>query len=791
MVHGGKNMKKIISIMLLTVTMTSVLVGCKNTQVQLKEEDLQGENITEENVTNENVPVDYLDFNFEVIPETFQLQVESGEVKELVSEPLTEMQVSNLSETDNKITWTYDDKSITVEIEKQENYLDVTIKSNKEEENMFSWPKVSGQEYMLPINEGKLIPSNDALWKEYFNESEIKGIEGLSMQFFAVNKSDYSLVYIIKNPYNNEITFDTKENIEFTFNHEYPTITPDKQYGFRIYVTKKNPVDVAKTYKNYMVEKGEFKTLEEKAKDNSNIEKLYGAPHVYFWDKSVISEEDIVWNELKANFPEDLKAWIQELLITKIEDGKELSSAFDDIKNQDFIDKYTKNRIIKSFTAVLQLDEFYNEEVFVSLDQSIIEIMNQGIDNLNPVELIDLNKRLLKSKLGDAVGPVEDWANANTVDILEDMKNSGLDTMWLGLDDWQEAYIKPELVEKANELGYLIGTYDSYHSIHKPGEEQWTTAKFEDTSLYENATVTKKNGEKIEGFQGQGRKLNPVLAMPSVKERVSTILNTGVKFNSWFLDTDGTGEVFDDYSPDHITTEAEDIKARIQRMEYLQQEWDLVVGTEGGNDFANQYVAFAHGIETPSFSWMDQDMNKNKESEYYVGRYYSSYNGVPEMFSKQIPLKDKYKQLFLDTTYTMPLYKLVYNDSVITTHWWGWGTLKFEDEIENRMLYEVLYNVPPLYHIDRYEWEKHKEVIVSHTKVWSDFSKKVINKEMTNFEVLSEDKLVQMTEYGNQIKVIANFSNDEVDVEGNIVAAKSLVIIDGNEASAHKVQYTP
>ncbi|UZN01063.1 hypothetical protein OL548_22265 [Lysinibacillus sp. MHQ-1] len=37
---------------------------------------------------------------------------------------------------------------------------------------------------------------------------------------------------------------------------------------------------------------------------------------------------------------------------------------------------------------------------------------------------------------------------------------------------------------------------------------------------------------------------------------------------------------------------------------------------------------------------------KNKQSEYYVGRYYSSNGGVPEMFSKQIPLKDKYKKLF-------------------------------------------------------------------------------------------------------------------------------------------------
>lgn len=147
----------------------------------------------------------------------------------------------------------------------------------------------------------------------------------------------------------------------------------------------------------------------------------------------------------------------------------------------------------------------------------------------------------------------------------------------------------------------------------------------------------------------------------------------------------------------------------------------------------------------------------------------------------------QFNSWFLDTTYTIPLYKLVYNDSVITTHWWGWGTLKIKDEIEDRMLYEVLYNVPPLYHLDKNEWAEHKETIIKHSKVWSDFSKKVINKEMTDYKILSDDKLVQMTQYGDSIKVMCNFSNNEVNAEGEKIPAKSLIIIDGND----KVIYTP
>ncbi|WP_422661296.1 glycoside hydrolase [Paenibacillus sp. EC2-1] len=766
-------MKKVISIMLVTTILTSILAGCMNEKVNTDREVKSGTN--------------KLDFNFSVDPETLAFEVEHNGTTEKASEPLDKMKVSNLKDKGDKIGWDYVDQGIEVAIEKKDKYVDVTLKSLENKDNKFAWPKVKGDGYMLPLNQGKYIPSDDSIWKEYLSEEKMKVIEALSMPFFAVDKSDYSLVYIIKNPYNSEIVYNTEKDIEFTYTHEFPEINKEKEYGFRIYLTKKNPVDVAKTYKNYLVEQGNFKSLEDKAKENSNIKKLYGAPHAYFWDRTVISEENIKWAQLRDNFPKKLKLWIQKLLTTKVEDGSELSSAFEDLVSLDYVDKYTKNRIIKSLSAVLQLKEFYNPEVFTNIDKETQDTINNGIESLNSVELIALNKRLLKNMLGDVVDPIEKWADSNTVDVIKDIKESGLENMWIGLDDWQVGFIKPELVKEAEELGYLIGTYDSYHSIHKPGEEKWETAKFNDPSLYENATVTDKDGNKIEGFQGVGRKLNPTLAMPSVKERLTAILTTGLAFNSWFLDTDGTGEVFDDYSPEHITTEKEDIQARIKRMEYLQKEWGMVVGTEGGNDFANKSIAFAHGIETPSFSWMDEDMKNNKDSEYYVGRYYSSTGGVPELFSKQIPIKDKYKKLFLDSYYTIPLYKLVYNDSVITTHWWGWGTLKFEDEKTNRMLYEILYNVPPLYHIDKHEWKKHKETIVSHSKAWANFSKKAIKEEMTDFKIITDDRLVQMTEYGEELSVVANFSEDEFNFQGSKIPGKSLLIIDGD----NKTIYSP
>ena len=94
---------------------------------------------------------------------------------------------------------------------------------------------------------------------------------------------------------------------------------------------------------------------------------------------------------------------------------------------------------------------------------------------------------------------------------------------------------------------------------------------------------------------------------------MNDILQNGPKYNSWFIDCDATGEIYDDYSAKHITTQEQDLKARLKRMDYIAQEKGMVVGSEGGNDFASSTIAFAHGIETPVIKWDDEDMRKTKQ----------------------------------------------------------------------------------------------------------------------------------------------------------------------------------
>ncbi|MEI4622887.1 glycoside hydrolase [Bacillus pfraonensis] len=763
-------MKKMMILCLLTTMTITALTGC----------DWKQKNVSHEFKTKK---VTYKDFTYEVNPETFALTVEHDGVKEQVSQPLPKMKVSKLKKDGTHTSWEYPDQKMKVNLEKKKDHVNIEIKSTGAES--FTWPKVQAENYTLPLWEGKYIPSNDENWKGFLKDETYSFAESFSMKFFALNGSKYSTVFVANNMFNNEVKFHSDPKIGFDFTHEFPNINKNKSYGFQVYVTDNDAVNIAKLYKKNIVEKGEFKTLQEKAKQNKEVEKLYGAAHFYFWNQNALAQSNVDWPKLRQQINSPIFGWIKELIQKYSKEPGELH-VFDQIHKQDFIDKYQKNVVLRYINEVLGMKEFYKEDIFPKIDDETNRLLKKGVDHLTETELYSLNKHLLKSALGDAVEDVEKWGSADGTDVLKEMNEAGIDHAWIGLPNWKQGFIQPEFVKQAEKMGYLVGPYDSYHSIHEKGDKNWNTASFKDPSLFEDATVAKKNGEKIQGFLGRGRKLNPTLSLPSVKERVNGILNNGTSFNSWFIDCDATGEIYDDYSPKHITTQEEDLKARLARMDYIAKEKGMVVGSEGGNDFASQVIAFAHGIETPVIKWADEDMRKNKTSTYYVGGYWSPNQNVPEKYAKQVPVKEEYKQVYLNPMYSLPLYKLVYNDSVITTHHWEWGSLKVKDEVGNRMLYELLYNVPPLYHLDEVEWKKHKNKITHHLKIWEAFHKKAVKEEMTNFAYLSKDKLVQTASYGKDIKVIVNFSDQDVKTEDTKVPAKSAVIFDEGKKMIYK-----
>ncbi|WP_052496324.1 glycoside hydrolase [Pedobacter lusitanus] len=709
----------------------------------------------------------------------------------VISSPSARQTAHLLQQDETHLSWTFG-KGITVFLKLQEDYVDLDIKSA--DTAHLVWPKVESviSAFTIPLHQGKYIPAGDEKWKAHFVKNPlVSGSQDLSMQFFAVNFTEKALVYVIKNMFNNELKFYTHEGIlAAQFKHEFPATVKDKQFGFRIYLVDNDPVAIAKTYKKYVDERSPVLTLEDKAADNPNIRKLYGAPHIYIWNNQFLVADDVKnWKLLKDKIVKEsasgsinpTKHILKLFGLKDAEAGKEFLAQFNEFSRNNYISRYHKNLFLRALNEALSKKDFYNVTAWKGIvaDKQTIALLdkrNTPGDGNGATELYQLNKQLLNNAYTGCLQPVQDWGGAPLA-LLDEMQAAGIKTAWLGLNDWVSGEIHPDFVLKAREKGYLIGPYDSYHSIHPPGKEVWLTAKFEDTSLYNKAYVMNKNGKPAHAFLGQGRQLSPVLAMPAVKQRMSAVMKDFAhEFNSWFIDCDGTGEILDDYTPGRMTSQEQDLEARIRRMNWIRDQYKLVIGTEVGNDFVANTIAFGHGMTTPVIAWNDPDMRKNKTSEYYIGAYYSSDGGVPGRYGLQAPMKDEYLYLYFDNRFNIPLFQLVYNNSVITSHHWECGSLKIPGEIKNTELKEVLYNVPPMYHLNQSEWIKYKEIISRHMKIFSRTHELAVKLEMTDFKWLTKDRLVQRTAFGQTMEVIANFSKASFTYQSKIIPANDLLI---------------
>ncbi|OTN89762.1 hypothetical protein A5819_002260 [Enterococcus sp. 7E2_DIV0204] len=771
-------MKKFtIYLSLVAITLSLSACNFNKTSATSKSEELISNKEIEKNQTYAKT-----DFAFDVDPATFTVSITENGEKAEVSKPQEAKEVTDLKKSKDEISWTYPTEQIKVKLKKEKNHLAVSLTSLSDEDNSFSWPKLDAKNYVLPIAEGKTIPNNQQDWLAYFKQNEeLSMSEAFSMSFFTTNQETFATTFVMDNTFNSDMLTSTEPHLWLTANHHFIGFDKNKTLNYRLYVTDNDPVAIAKTYQMDRINLGEFKPLDEKEKENPQIKKMRGAIQVYYWNSRILNTEDIKWNKLPQKIDEPIFQWIGELLGQYGEDGsEEYLKALDAFKHNEGY-KYEKNTFLTSLNYVLLYPQFYNKEIFKNPDADAKKLLDKGIDKLSEEERYTLNKHLLAGVLDDLTPPLEQWGQATSSDVFKDMKKAGVENAWIGLPNWATGLMNPTMVKTAADEGYLIGPYDSYQSIQENASIDWNTASFPNQDLYEHATVTKKNGEKVAGFLGKGRKLNPTLISPDVEERFKGITENGIPFNSWFLDTDAAGEIYNDYSPDHLTTQTEDVAGRLKRMTYFDQN-GLVVGSEGGNDFASKEMVFAHGIETPVIMWSDPDMRENKESEYYVGSYATLDGGIPSKYKKVVPIKEEYKAIYTDPVYSLPLYKLVYNRSVITSHQWEWDSYKIKSQVGERRMREYLYNTPPMMHLDKAAWEEHKQDISDNAKIWAPFQKAALQHEMTDFKVLTGDRLIQKTEFGENLSVIANFSDQDYEADGLKVAGKTALIInDGKE----------
>jgi len=690
--------------------------------------------------------------------------------------------VTDVSHENNGVSWKLPECSLTVHVEWIRDSLTIEFIQDDpaNDPQNFTWPIIENTEsirgYIFPFFEGSYVPKDDITWRDFLRDrGPINTTAGLSMPFWGLDLGERTLTYILTNPFNNRIHFSetSTSDLGMRVSHAFTPNWERRMYGVCLSLGSASPVAPAKQYRQWLIENGEFVSFAEKIERTPAAEKLLGAAHAYLWGGELLSRYDVTdWKAFGTRLSGDRKVakhiWA--------EFSTETRKAVREIAQSAYPSNYVLQVVSRALSEQLENPDFYNASAWagISLTSETEKLIFQDVSTLSLPEIYRCNCLLLYAAFPDTLRHPDEWGDGLSVKLLERLAESGLDRLWLGVDSWQDGFRHPTAVAKARELGYLIGPYDSYHSIHHPNEKDtWETAQF-DLSLYEAGAIVNADGTKNRGFKKKGYHLSPLVARPYVEDRVNGIVTQmPTDFNTWFIDCDAYGQLFDDYSPSHPATQLDDMNARLARIAWIRDTHNMVVGSERGAAYAATTIHFAHGMTVPVIGWGDPDM-KEKTSPYYIGAYWPPEG--PAIHIKQVPLKPNYLYHYYDPRFRLPLYQIVFHDSVIATHHWGSGSLKFENAIETLALLELLYNVPPLYHLNMAEFTKHQAWIKRHYAFFSPLHREIGGQTMTDFEWLDDNRQVQRTEFGSTVELIANFGTNPFEYEGVMIPKRSVLV---------------
>ncbi|MFD5248159.1 glycoside hydrolase [Amycolatopsis sp. NPDC058340] len=347
------------------------------------------------------------------------------------------------------------------------------------------------------------------------------------------------------------------------------------------------------------------------------------------------------------------------------------------------------------------------------------------------------------------------WGHARTPEGIGRMRELGLKHLWLGYDADDQPMTK-EAVDAANTAGYLVGPYDSWANAQDPARADNPSSRWP-SPVWQEACVRKADGEIVTGFGGRGcyvsseafRRAEP--REHYLADRVRRVTANGA--TSYFLDVDAAGELYTDHSPAHPMSKAQDRANRLDRMNWLSGDRELVLGSETAGAWANRALAYNHGSLTPVTDKLWQlEADKNTWGGYTP-------QGAPQFFFKPVRLPADTAKAMFDPQYRVPLYQTVLHDSVISTDRWELPWSKLPEQARDRAMLAFLYNTPLNLVLDKAELDSHGKQIAELQRYFEPLHQAAATQPLTGFRWLTPDHRVQRTTFGaGTLTVTANFS---------------------------------
>jgi len=349
-------------------------------------------------------------------------------------------------------------------------------------------------------------------------------------------------------------------------------------------------------------------------------------------------------------------------------------------------------------------------------------------------------------------GALDVWRQSTlTARLVADLRKAGIRRAIISKPRPGEAPalqgIDPEAVAAAVRAGYLIGGYHNYSWIQgrliarDPSQEQGGIMSADGKFDY------KKTPWDPKGYLLRC----PITLLDAVRPVGQAAAEAGL--NYFFLDTTTTGgSILECWHPEHPLVRR-DGAAYLNRALQALCDCGLVVGSERGKWWAAPMVHVFEGIETLIE---------------YGGAYYAR-GGAGHWVGPYLEDKPGFRERCLGYDFNparrLPLFQLVYHDSVYCTRRWNQDPGRAPDLWDRHDLMNILYGTAPLLFmhpkagnvIGGPGWEKVKSRYLKTYRTVCGWHEKIGFDEMVDHAVLSADRLVQETRFSSGWGVVVNF----------------------------------
>lgn len=270
-----------------------------------------------------------------------------------------------------------------------------------------------------------------------------------------------------------------------------------------------------------------------------------------------------------------------------------------------------------------------------------------------------------------------------------------------GIEGLREACLR------VKDHGYLFALHDNYNDFYP------------DAPSYDEKYIIKRE----DGSIGLGGVWDGGLTHHIATSAIEELLNRNLKriedhipLNAYYFDVITNTSHEENYDPDNLMTRRQDLAYRKALLKNVQDR-GLVVGGERGTDWALPVVSFCEGLQGGG-------------GDYHRGVGY---------------------RLGL----TVPLFYLVYRECVVG--YWQHGTPYGREDHANHVLLDVLYGQPSSWSLVYGQWEDLKPIFKETYDLLGRLHQKTAHFAMTKHQFLTDDYMVQQTEFSDGTVAWVNF----------------------------------